>query len=375
MLPKDFNIHSLQTKSFDLSETASRVNISQVFSNRSCNFNEFNMFMLHFNAIPNYITEQGINCTKANDWFLENYSKDVHDVYYNKNYFGNNKTAEYEDVFYFLHDDLVVNFDDNQGMVRFLFRRTDISKVETVIKGIKKFKSKKSNSSLISLLVQNRNGIDITNLKITKPKLRIEDNYNDDFKKIHHTILKRLRKKNDKGLVLLYGKPGTGKTSYIRYLITSVRKDVIFLPPNMANSITSPHLISILIDNPNSIFVIEDAENIVVDRERDGNSPVSALLNISDGLLSDCLNIQIICSFNTDVSKIDTALLRKGRLIAKYDFKELEVAKANKLSEELGFNTRFIKPAALALIYNQEEQDFQQLRYRTPIGFKSESAN
>ena len=95
------------------------------------------------------------------------------------------------------------------------------------------------------------------------------------------------------------------KTSYIRYLASMVRKQVIFLPPNMAGAITNPDLISILIDNPNSIFVIEDAENIVINRKKDGYSPVSALLNISDGLLSDCLNIQIVCSFNTDISKID----------------------------------------------------------------------
>ena len=85
---------------------------------------------------------------------------------------------------------------------------------------------------------------------------------------------------------------------------------------------------------------IEDAENIVVDREKDGNSPVSALLNISDGLLADSLNVQIICSFNTDISKIDGALMRKGRLIAKYEFKELEIEKAQKLSNKLGFKTQ-----------------------------------
>jgi len=51
----------------------------------------------------------------------------------------------------------------------------------------------------------------------------------------------------------------------------------------MAGAITNPDLISVLIDNPNSIFVIEDAENIVVDREQEGHSPVTALLNISDG--------------------------------------------------------------------------------------------
>jgi hypothetical protein len=138
----------------------------------------------------------------------------------------------------------------------------------------------------------------------------------------------------------------------------------------MAGTITNPDLISILIDSPNSVFVIEDAENIVVDREKDGHSPVTALLNISDGLLSDCLNIQIICSFNTDISKIDNALLRKGRLIAKYEFKELTIEKAQLLSQKLGFSANINEPMTLSAIYNQEEMDFQQGRKKNPIGFK-----
>jgi ATP-dependent 26S proteasome regulatory subunit len=170
-------------------------------------------------------------------------------------------------------------------------------------------------------------------------------------------------------LVVLHGKPGTGKTSYIRYLIASVKKNVIFLPPNMASAVTNPELISILVDHPNSILVIEDAENIVIDRERNGNSPVSALLNISDGLLADSLSVQIICSFNTDISKIDGALMRKGRLIAKYEFAELQTEKAQKLSNKLGFKSTISEPMTLTAIYNQEEKDFSEPKNRKPIGF------
>lgn len=139
----------------------------------------------------------------------------------------------------------------------------------------------------------------------------------------------------------------------------------------MANAITNPNLISILVDNPNSVFVIEDAENIIIDRNKNGSSPVSALLNISDGLLSDCLNIQILCSFNTDISKVDNALMRKGRLIAKYEFKELEVEKANALSKKLGYDSNFIAPMTLASIYNQQEVDYNHVERESSIGFKS----
>ena len=139
----------------------------------------------------------------------------------------------------------------------------------------------------------------------------------------------------------------------------------------MAASITGPGLLSILIDNPNSILVIEDAENIVIDRSHDENSPVSALLNISDGLLADCLNVQIICSFNTDISKIDSALMRKGRLIAQYEFKELEVDKAQLLSNKLGFNTIIKEPMTLTAIYNQNETSFEQKGRQASIGFNA----
>jgi hypothetical protein len=377
MESKSINPNHLQRNPVELEKTTSKMNLGEVFSERKRSYlNEFNLFIAHFNSIPNFINETNIDCKKANRWFAEKYKGVIKDFYFNKIYYKSSKKAEYDDIFYILDEDLLVDFDTNQSIVRFLFRKTDISKVEAVINEIKNFKERKARRKPeISLLVNTKYGIEAKSMQILKPKLCIEDNYNDDFKEIHQTIIKRLSKKNDKGLVLLHGKPGTGKTSYIRYLISTLKKDVIFLPPNMASTITNPDLISILIDNPNSILAIEDAENIVVDREKDGHSPVTALLNISDGLLSDCLNIQVICSFNTDLSKIDNALLRKGRLIANYEFKELTTEKAQLLSRKLGFKSIFDSPMTLTAIYNQDEKDFQQRKSRTPIGFKAVSTN
>lgn len=363
----------LNYKPFDLEKTTAKMNLSEVFADRSGTYiNELTLFMAHFNCIPNLIQEIEIDCKKANCWFAENYESEIKQNYYNKRYFGGSIKSELDDIFYFIYDDLIVDFDTCSSMVRFLYNKTEISKVEGIIAGIKKFKKRRQKGKPeISLLIRTTKGIDTKSLSLTKQKISIENNYNEDFKEIHKTILKRLSHNNDKGLVMLHGKPGTGKTSYIRYLITSLKKNVIFLPPDMASAITDPNLIGILIDNPNSIFVIEDAENIIIDRNNSGSSAVSALLNISDGLLADCLNVQIICSFNTDIAKVDSALMRKGRLIAKYEFKELETEKAQRLSDKLGYKNKIERPMKLADIYNQNETSFQQNQTRNTIGFTS----
>jgi hypothetical protein len=348
-----------------------RVKLDLLAEKRAAYLNEFNLFIAYFSIIPNFIDELHIDCRKANSWFLDSYGDEIRDCYFDKRFIDGKQTAEYDDIFYFLYDDLMVYFDTNCSRVKYLFRRTETDKVEEIISGIKRFKERKARfRPEISLLIASRDGVETRSLTVTKPRVSIADNYNDDFGEVHQAILRRLSRKNDKGIVLLHGRPGTGKTSYIRYLISSVRKNVIFLPPNMAGAITNPDLVSVLVHNTNSILVIEDAENIVADRERDGHSPVSALLNISDGLLSDFLNIQVVCSFNTDIARIDSALIRKGRLIADYEFKELDIPKAQALSDKLGYKARVTAPMSLAAIYNQDEKDFRMKPRDGTIGFR-----
>lgn len=372
-MPQAFETHPDCTQ-LNHQINAGRMDLSKVFSDRVGYINELNLFVAHFNRVPHLVIEKKVDAKKACTWFETEYASAIWQRYNLKRPFeGSNQVALFH-AFFLLQDDLLVFFDINRSTVRFLFHQTNEAFVDALSAKIRSFRKRKtSQTPYIDLLVNTPHGICSKPLALTRPKLNIEDNYNDDFKAVHEVILKRLQKKNDKGLVLLHGKPGTGKTSYIRHLIGRLSKNVIFLPPNLASAITNPELISVLVDNPNSVLVIEDAENIIMDRERDGNSPVSALLNISDGLLSDCLNIQIICSFNTDVSKIDQALMRKGRLIAKYEFKELETLKAQALSNKLGFDSIVHAPMSLTDIYNQKEKTFAIDAKRRPIGFISRS--
>lgn len=221
----------------------------------------------------------------------------------------------------------------------------------------------------INMVVQDRNKLSLKAMEIKRTKLDLELFYGERFKETDELIRKRLNKKNDKGIVLLHGLPGAGKTTYLRYLIGKIRKRVLFLSPSVADNLMSPEFVQLLIGNPNTVVIIEDAENIIMDRKHSPGSSVSNLLNISDGLLADFLNVQLVCTFNNSLTLIDSALLRKGRLIAKHEFGKLTVAQSQRLSDHLGFNTIINKPMTIAEIANQHEKQ-EEAPAKETIGFK-----
>lgn len=309
-----------------------------------------------FGYIPDVIELQGIDVKRASAWFFENHPN-ITDRHNYITYSSSNKVRCEED-YAFIHADLMLHFDGHGTKVHLLFKQTDRAIADELSLALRKFTNRgDSNKGKIKVLAREGMNINLVDLEVKKPRLSIADNYNDDILPVHKVIVSRLRKKSDKGIVLLHGKPGTGKTSYLRYLITQVKKEVIFLPPDMAPVLNGPDFIGLLMEHPDSILVIEDAENVIVDRERSSSSPVAALLNLSDGLLSDCLNIQIVCTFNTNVSRVDDALLRKGRLIAQYEFLPLQVAKANALAAKLNLQRTFTEETNLTEIYNADLPD------------------
>lgn len=248
--------------------------------------------------------------------------------------------------------------------------------IKKLIEEIQPMMVVKTEKSPVYMVVQGEYGLDLRSFDINTPELDIELNYGTEWAEKHEHLIKYLTRESKKGIALLHGLPGTGKSMYIRHLISLMAEErtMIYLPNQLIQSITDPGFIPLMADYPNSILIIEDAEEAVKSR-KSGGATVDKLLNLSDGIISDFLGTQIICTFNSDIATIDEALLRKGRLILKHEFRRLKPEQAQKLSDKLGFNTVIEKEMTLSEVYNQEEKYSEEMKgsgtsTRTPIGFQ-----
>lgn len=242
--------------------------------------------------------------------------------------------------------------------------------IEEFHKELIKTRVSSTEKSSVYMVIMDEGSLDLKSFDINVPEIDIELNYGNDWSIKHDHLVEALTVKAKKGIALLHGLPGTGKSMYIRYLISilSENRTMIYLPNQMIDSITDPSFIPLMADYPNSILIIEDADEAIKSRKNGGHT-VDKLLNLSDGILSDFLGMQIICTFNSDITTIDEALLRKGRLILKHKFEKLSKKQAQRLSNHLGFKTMINDDMTLAEIYNQEDVFGGQTDDHTKIGF------
>ncbi len=227
---------------------------------------------------------------------------------------------------------------------------------------------KKSN---ISLVKSDRNGLDTEAYFFDTPPMNLALNYGNKFAQTHEIIINRLNNNKDKGFFAFWGEPGTGKSTYLKYLTSVVKeKEILFIPPSMAEMLSDPSIIPFLMNHKNSILIIEDAERVISDRQTNGSAAgVSNILNLTDGILGDCLNIQIIATFNMDRERIDPALLRKGRLVAEHKFDKLTIEESNKLLKHIGKDIIVNEPMCLADIYNIDTDYIRTTTNTKKIGF------
>lgn len=183
-------------------------------------------------------------------------------------------------------------------------------------------------SKFLMAVYKPNTGIYIREETLAKIDVDIERNYNDD---IPYDKMKSVLEDKGKALMLLYGEPGTGKSTMIKKFISDVKKRFIIMDPSIISTVSDDVFVSFLAEMKDSVIILEDCEKLLKSREDSASRSIGTVLNLTDGIVGDVFGIKFICTFNSDVKDIDKALLRKGRLSMKYEFKKLSVDKAKKI--------------------------------------------
>ena len=141
------------------------------------------------------------------------------------------------------HQEFIVKVEnvkgEKEGWVVIYYTKRPL--VQSLIEEIEEFKLDTINKK-VGLIIKDEFGLTLQKFDITKEPIDLDKNYNNDFKKISKKIIQKLNEKEGKGIILLHGKPGTGKTTYIRHLTSKIEKEIIFLPNNMVDILATPDL-------------------------------------------------------------------------------------------------------------------------------------
>ena len=167
------------------------------------------------------------------------------------------------------------------------------------------------------------------------------------------------------GLSIFEGAPGTGKSSYLRHLMGVLKNShrFYFIPTATMDVLSDPELTGFWANQRRNytdrqfVVILEDSDAALMTRGSDNRDKVSAILNLSDGMLADFLRLQIICTINCRADDIDQALLRPGRLLSHRVFGRLEYAQACHLAASLGRKLSVVRDYSLAEVFAGNESD------------------
>jgi hypothetical protein len=250
------------------------------------------------------------------------------------------------------------------------------------LKEISKLIVKQEPAGRVHVLVPSTSGVSKYAIGLGAIPLE-KSNYRPEVLTAYDRIVKDLNSPDPFGrLAILSGPTGTGKTYLIRALMGELPNIVfLLLPSNMTASLSGPEILSALIDaseetnctceecveksdstlddlkaffeskdmvpypTPSNskhskkrtiALVIEDADECLSNRASDNISAISAVLNLSDGIIGNCLDLRIICTTNQEIENIDTALLRSGRLSEHIEVGLLDVEQAKAVYQRIG---------------------------------------
>jgi hypothetical protein len=258
------------------------------------------------------------------------------------------------------------------GEVSFYFDNKVSEKVDSIILDIEPFSTndeqseQKLDKNLFTLSL-NPNGFDMYPLIVDTVDLdNIDSYYNDSVMKQINKLSKKITN-NKKGLSIIYGERGVGKTSIISHLSSKIEKNFLFLPTTLFDtSVNTPDFRNFLKKNPNSILVLDDCEIYFSDLYSKSNIFTNNILQLVDGLDSDELSLNLILILNCDrEDDIDSHLLDSNNLLDVISVDYLRKNKISELCKLINKDKKFKSPTKLVDVLKNRYKSYNE----SEIGF------
>lgn len=201
--------------------------------------------------------------------------------------------------------------------------------------------SKVNNLKILSI---NQNMFDLEDIELDNDFEDMDSYYEKDVIKKTKKVIKSL-KKEDRGLTIISGDRGCGKTTLTKYITSKVDKNFVFIPCNLLeNTINNSEFRKFLKLNKDCVLVIDDCELYFNQMYSKSTFYTNNLLQLVDGIHSKTLNVNIILVMNCKLSDIDKNLSDSNNIIEVMEVGELSISKLEELSEQTGIKLKSKKP-------------------------------